>query len=331
MAYTAFNRYVLDTPLYREHQRFSSEFMRLTDDTLCNWLIKGSRYVMKIVDILLSQALEKDSIINCDETWCRVRCKDGYKKKYLWCIVNRESKIVVYKYADGSRGREVLKDILGNHEIKALQSDGYNVYMYLDDKLCNIEHLCCLAHARAKFMYAYEQCEDPDAKYVLDLIGEFYSLEAEYKRANLSTEEITKRRASLDTKSKVIELRSKIDQLKSISPPRRSELMQKAINYIDNFWDQLFAYLKDGRYEIDNSIAERYIRPLAGERKNSLFFGCHYMARVSSGYHTLISTCRAQGISSLNYFKKLFEEIVKGRKDYENLLPATIGVGVNKY
>ena len=55
------------------------------------------------------------------------------------------------------------------------------------------------------------------------------------------------------------------------------------------------------------------------------------MVRVSSGYHTLISTYTAQGISYLNYFKKLFDEIVKGRKDYENLLPATIGVGVNKY
>ena len=55
------------------------------------------------------------------------------------------------------------------------------------------------------------------------------------------------------------------------------------------------------------------------------------MASVSSGYHTLISTCRAQGISSLNYFKKLFDEIVKGRKDYENLLLDTIGIGINKY
>ena len=39
---------------------------------------------------------------------------------------------------------------------KSLQSDGYNVYMYLDNELMDIEHLCCLAHARAKFMYAYD-------------------------------------------------------------------------------------------------------------------------------------------------------------------------------
>ena len=51
------------------------------------------------------------------------------------------------------------------------------------------------------------------------------------------------------------------------------------IAYLMNtFWTQLFAYLNDGSYSTDNSIAERFIRPLAGERKNSLFFGSDKMA-----------------------------------------------------
>nr|WP_239469710.1 hypothetical protein [Bacteroides caecigallinarum] len=28
--------------------------------------------------------------------------------------------------------------------------------MYLDNELMDIEHHCCLAHARAKFKYAYD-------------------------------------------------------------------------------------------------------------------------------------------------------------------------------
>ena len=92
-----------------------------------------------------------------------------------------------------------------------------------------------------------------------------------------------------------------------------------------------FAYLNDGRYDIDNSIAERFIRPLAGERKNSLFFVDSRMANVSAAYHTLLSTCRMNGLSALEYLKKFFHEIVKGRKDYENLLPMTIGINTNKY
>lgn len=54
------------------------------------------------------------------------------------------------------------------------------------------------------------------------------------------------------------------------------------------------------------------------------------MARVSAAYHTIISTCKMQGVSALQYFKMFFQAIVNGRRDYENLLPMTIGLGNNK-
>ena len=40
----------------------------------------------------------------------------------------------------------------------ALQ-EGANPFLllYLDNELIDVEHLCCLAHARAKFKYAYDQ------------------------------------------------------------------------------------------------------------------------------------------------------------------------------
>ena len=84
-------------------------------------------------------------------------------------------------------------------------------------------------------------------------------------------------------------------------------------------------------YVIDNSIAERFIRPLAGERKNSLFFTGSRMANVSAAYHTLLSTFRMNGLSALEYLKKFFREVVNGRRDYENLLPMTIGLSTNKH
>lgn len=154
--------------------------------------------------------------------------------------------------------------------IRYKQSDGYNVYMYIDKELVDTEHLCCLAHARAKFIYAYEQGDDPDAKYLIDCFGELYRLEDTYKLSGLSAQEIT-----------------------------------------------LYRHC--------------FIRPLAGECKNSLFFVDSRMANVSAAYHTLLSTCRMNGLSALEYLKKFFHEIVKGRKDYENLLPMTIGINTNKY
>lgn len=330
LAHLAFNHFVLNVPYYREMYRLSDHGMSLSRMTLINWLEKGARFTKGLVETLKNMAMEKDSIVNCDETWCKVKVRDTYRKRYLWCLVNREERIVIYCYEDGSRSREALKCIIGDRQIKALQSDGYNVYMYLDDRLYNTEHLCCMAHARAKFVYAYEQGGDLNAKRMLEYIGWLYGEEECYRLSGLSSEEITQRRNSLRTKEIIGRMRSFLNVLTSEEHPPRGDLMEKAVNYLKKFWNQIFAYLKDGRYSIDNSIAERFIRPLAGERKNSLFFGSNRMANVSAAYHTLISTCRANGISALAYLKKLFCEVVKGRSDYENLLPMTIGSCTNK-
>lgn len=50
-----------------------------------------------------------------------------------------------------------------------------------------------------------------------------------------------------------------------------SGLMRRALNYLHSFWKQLFNYRRNGEYTIDNLAAERAIRPLTVQRKNSLF------------------------------------------------------------
>lgn len=47
--------------------------MTISSKTLHNWLRKGKRYLDELVLVLKFIALEKDSIVNCDETWCKVR------------------------------------------------------------------------------------------------------------------------------------------------------------------------------------------------------------------------------------------------------------------
>lgn len=142
MAYLAFNKYVLDTPLYRKISRIIDEDMVLSRMTLTNWLEKGSFHINKLIGSLKEYCLEKDAIVNCDEIWCRVKVGSTYRKRYIWCLVNKSAKIVIYCYEDGSRGRDALRHILGDHSIKSLQSDGYNVYMYLDDNLIDIDGAC---------------------------------------------------------------------------------------------------------------------------------------------------------------------------------------------
>ena len=319
MAYLVFNRFFLDTPVYRETARLLQERMRLSRQTVTNWLEKGSQFFKGVIEYLKDQCLEKDSVVNCDETWCRVKAGGKYRKKYVWCLVNRLARVAVYYYEDGSRGRKVLKDILEGRELRALQTDGYNVYLYLDNEMLDIDHVCCMAHVRAKFKYAAEIEHDVNARRFLEYIGRLYALEKKYEEENLSAEQVRRLRNSAETTEIIIGMRSLLDLMKSENAPRHGSLMKKAVSYLDHFWKQVFLYRKDGNYTIDNSLAERCIRPLANERKNSLFFGSDKMARVSAAYHSVVSTCKLQGYSILEYLKKFFAEITAGNRDYGKL------------
>lgn len=92
--------------------------------------------------------------------------------------MNKDHYAIFFYGEEGSRSRGVLKDFLSEaKDLKSIQSDGYNAYMYLDDELIDIEHLCCLAHARAIFWYAYEQGSEL-ARFFLEKIGALYGREA---------------------------------------------------------------------------------------------------------------------------------------------------------
>ena len=220
----------------------------------------------------------------------------------------------------------MLREFLDKTEIDALQSDGFNVYMYLDKELVDVDHLCCLAHARAKFKYALEQGKDEEAEYFIRNIGRLYDLEELYRMRHLTPEQIRQERQGERTSKIICQIRQRLDKLLADGNGMRGDLMQKALNYLKSFWNQLFLYIKDGRYCIDNSLAERTLRPMTVERKNSLTFGSHAGAKVSVIYHTFIETCKMYGISTLEYFKEFFKAIMQGRTDYENMLPMTIGI-----
>ena len=326
LANLVFNKYHMNTPVYREMVRLLNNNMNVSRNTVYNWFVKGSEHLKKVLPTLKNLLLAKDSVVHCDETWCRVKVNGKYGKKYIWGMVNEEAKVAVYFYDDGSRGRKVLRDFLGDNKIAALQSDGFNVYMYLDNELIDIDHLCCLAHARAKFQYALEQGKDEEAEFFLRLTGILYELEEEYRLRHLTPEQIRQERQGEKTAKIIYQLRERLDKLLAESSGMRGKLMQGALTYLNKFWDQFFLYLKDGRYNIDNSLAERMLRPMTVERKNSLTFGSHAGVEVSVIYHTFIETCKMCGVSTLEYFKQFFKAVMLGRTDYENMLPMTIGI-----
>ena len=162
LSFIIFNQFIMASPAYREAKnRYPDMDWHTCRQNLLNWEDKGAILLSKLLPPLKDMALEEGANVNVDETWCRYQTHFGHRKTYMWCLVNRKLGIVIFFYEDtvdkngkkhsGGRRRAVLKEFLGDKKIKSLQSDGYNVYMYLDDEMVDIEHICCLAHVHNKF------------------------------------------------------------------------------------------------------------------------------------------------------------------------------------
>lgn len=319
-----FNRYQMSTPAYREMARMAEMKMSVSRQTLINWYGKIAKELTNLIPAMKGEALHEGANVNVDETWCRYQTRFGHKKHYMWCMANKAAKTVIFFYDEGKRNRNVLREFLGDAKINSLQSDGYNVYLYLDNELHDVEHLCCMAHVRAKFKYALEQGKDERARCFLEIIAWLYDKEHTYKIKGLNAEEIKEARQSKEVGQMITRLREKLDYYLYFDKQPKGDLMQKALNYMHTFWEQLFRYRNDGNYTIDNSLAERSIRPLTMERKNSLFFCSTAGAKASAIFHTIIETCKLLGLSAKDYIKNFLQATAAGRTDWQNLTPAKI-------
>lgn len=329
MTSTVIDHYILNVPYYRLWQHHLDCGLHTSRQTYINWMYQLYTHAKNLIPYLLDIAVTKDAIVNCDETWCKVKMRGKYRRRYTWCLVNKELGIVVYFFREGERSRDAFKEFLGGRNPMAVQTDGYNVYMYLDDELTDVTHLCCMAHVRAKFRKAFETTGELDALFFLDRIGYLYGREEHYKTMGYEPDRIKEERNSAETLGKLAEMRSKLSVMLQPDHPPRSELLDKAVNYMDSFWKPLVEYTKNGRFDIDNNEAERSMKPLANERKNSYGYGSPRMAEASAVIHSLIATCRKVNRPVKLYFEKFCREIIHGNTDWPKLLPMTIGIPVN--
>ena len=329
----AYEVYVKNVTFGLLHRWLGDMGMSVSENTLRNWLKKGKGYLDRMVVELKRIALEKDAVVNCDETWCKVRKYDCYKKCYMWVLVNKAERVVIFFYEDGSRGRDVLTNFLGDAELKSLMSDGYNAYVFIGnelrtDKYRDTDHQVCLAHVRAKFVKARMEGGDRRADVFLDNINRLFRFEREYDREMITDEERTRRRQGLPTLEAMINLRANLLQELKNDEGQKSCYMQETLNYLHKFWKEAFTYIKDGRYPISNNLAERAVRPFTTKRKNSLHFGSDEGAEIAAVYHCIISTVKLQGGSAWDYLGKFFTGIFNGCRDFLSLSPQNIDLAV---
>ena len=148
--------------------------------------------------------------------------------------------------------------------------------------------------------------------------------ERKYDDAGLTPKERFRERQSLETKELLIELRSLLDSEQSKDSESRSQYYREALNYLNRFWKENFAYLDDGELPIDHNLAERTIRKLTTQRNNSLHYGSDAGAEMAATYHSVIVTVKLHGSSIWNFIGTFFKNIFNGCRDYVNMVPDKI-------
>ena len=332
----AIEHFMMFIPYYREQIRHGLDNFSISKNTNRNWVNKGAELLKPITEALRKELLAKKSYLNIDETWTKVRIKfkqDGsklgkYFKKYVWVIVNKAAKITYFLYdneENDSRGKRPIETFLGDYS-GSIQSDGYTVYKHLTLSEGELIHIMCWAHVRAKLEQAYRYSKDLNADWLVKKIGELYRIEAECIIAHMNAAQIKERRNKPDVDNILKQIYNKCSEL--LSPEnnhRNSDMMERALNYLFNNWEDLIKYRHDGRYSIDNLAAERAVRPFTVSRKNSLHFSSEEGVSVAMIYHTLIETCKNIGLNVKSYFEYVFRRVMSG-EDYnpDKLLPSVV-------
>ena len=158
----------------------------------------------------------------------------------------------------------------------------------------------------------------------------FYKMERQYDEEGISPEERGERRQSIESKEVLIRLRCNLKIALAKKESDRSPYLTEALNYLNKFWDGIFAFLKDGNLPIDNNLAERTIRKLTTQRNSMIHFGSDEGVEMAAAYHSVISTVKLHGMSCWRYLGEFFKKIFNGCRDFASLTPNNIAMAYAK-
>ncbi len=194
--------------------------------------------------------------------------------------------------------RAHLRDFQG-----ILQAGGYAGFagLYGDGR---VVEAACMAHARRKFWDVHEATKSPLAGEALDRIAALYRVEDGIRRRTPDQ----RLRVRAEHAAPLMEELHDWLETTRIRISGRSELAA-AIRYAVSRWNALTLILRDGRACIDNSAAERAMRPIALGRRNWTFAGSDAGGERAAAIHSLIETAKLHGLDPEAYLHHVIERI----------------------
>ena len=307
IAHIMTQKFVTGSPLYRQEQEINRKGIKLSRQTMSNWILKATEdYLTPIYQQLHKELLKRD-VLHADETTLQVLHEPGKKPQtdsFMWLYRtsgDADKPVVLYEYQPG-RGAKHPKEFLNGYN-GYLHTDGYQGYHSLP---ADITVVGCWAHARRKFDEAVKslpkgKVKGSSASQGLTYCNLLFGIEQEI--ASMTVEERQKERLK--------QAKSVLDAMLSWANSRTAapkSALGKAFHYLKEQWPYLTNYLKDGRLEISNNRAERSIKPFVIDRKNFLFANTPKGATGSAIMFSLIQTAIENGLDPYKYLTWLMKQ-----------------------
>ena len=151
------------------------------------------------------------------------------------------------------------------------------------------------------------------AEYALEQIGLLYEVEREADDKNLTYQERANLRESHSYPIMVAFEKWLVREYEKVLP---KSPIGNAIKYSHGIFHRLSRYHLDGRYRIDNNLAENSLRGLALGRKNYLFCGNHDAAEDAAVMYSLLGCCKAADVNFRDWMVYVLSHIHDYDEDY---------------
>jgi transposase len=323
------SKYADHCPLYRQAGIYQRAGVELDRATLASWVGQVARLLDPLVASLSRYVLSAEKL-HADDTPIPVldpgrgRTQTGR----IWTYVRDERPsagpdppAVWYRYSPDRKGEHPRAHLQPFRGI--LQADGYAGFGPLYGGA--IIEAACWAHARRKYYDLYVADRSPIAAEAIRRIGLLYAIEREIRRQPAAVRQATRQERSAPVLADLQAwLSATLTTVSAKSP------IAGAIQYTLVRWTALTRFRDDGRIDIDNSTAERSIRPLVLGRRNYLFAGSDRGGESAANLYSLIGTCRLNDIDPYHYLEYLLERIgERPINRIEALLPWHVAPGLD--
>ncbi len=327
VAHIVVSKFCDHLPLYRQAGMLARLGVILDRSTLANWVGRACWWLTPLYDLVVSTVLSSSKVFADDTTLPvldpgRGRTKTGRLWCYAvddrpWCGPGHPA--AAYVYSQDHKGERPARHLAGFEGV--LQVDGYAGFKRLagDRKDGSVKLAFCWAHMRRRFFEFHAATKSPLAGEVLARIGKLYEIEAEIRGHPAEhRKQVRQERSQPVVEALHAWLQNRTGRVSAASG------LAEAIRYALRHWPGLVVFLDDGRVEMDTNPVERAIRPIALNRKNTLFAGSDGGAQHWAVAMTLIQTAKLNGVEPMAYLTDVLQRMVSGQTkahELHTLLP----------